>query len=842
MAVGLLTGFLRSAAHLHWLTAGLVMVVLCASAAGQTRNDVDVDLEQFGVGSIYRQGEVTGIRVRLTGNPASPLEEATPLWVQWEVPNADGDIVEYGRSVTLTRGRPSSLWLYAPLPNAVSPDTTFAVRVFEMRDGRRRMELGGRRFRPGDAISTPDMVGYNVGMMAVIGQRQLGLRSYGMIYEQMERPYAAHELTRLAFGIRPDQLPDRWEGLKGFEAIAWSDASPQQLTSDTARALREYVRRGGHLIITLPEDVNPWQFAMRGQTLLDDMLPQTEPRKDEGVHITELLPVMSKARGTVADFTVGIRVFRDDRRSFSAIDHHYEPLIALPDGRVVVVQRLYGFGRVTISGIDLSSQRLYTVPLSNGSVGLPQADVWWNRILGRRADMPTTSELDRIRQDELLMRSSAMLQALGSGGLIAQQVAMSTQAGFGLLLALVLFGVYWLLAGPAGFGLLKMYKQVKHAWVAFALAAGVFTAVAWGVVGVIRIKEPQIRHLTVLDHIARPGESAREEDPQFQRAVSWMELYIPGYGRPQISLDSDANQRNLLLPWAPPGETLQRFPNTDRYAIDVGTGPNRYEIPSRSTSTQLYANWLGGLDPNWGGMIRSHPDDPIRVIGQGSTRKTLTGAIVHDLPDNLRDVSIIWVRSTRHSPLRYARSGDQEMPFVPKITSGQMPNIGYFFSLQGAWNRGDVIDLRSLEANPQALLNRNMHDRYVAEHMTSLGTPRPSTADSRRKFLEMLSFFHQLTPPEYLKQRREDQEPTNRVIFNRHIGRELDLSVWMTRPCIIVIGYLDNSELPIHLRINDRDDASTTSTGTTMVRWIYPLPLDEEAAFAHRQEEPPLAP
>ncbi len=58
-----------------------------ATAADQGR-DVEVELEQFGVGSDFRASDVTGIALRLT----SSLREPTPCFVQWEIPNADGDI------------------------------------------------------------------------------------------------------------------------------------------------------------------------------------------------------------------------------------------------------------------------------------------------------------------------------------------------------------------------------------------------------------------------------------------------------------------------------------------------------------------------------------------------------------------------------------------------------------------------------------------------------------------------------------------------------------------------------------------------------------------------------
>src|SRR5690606_13758751 len=126
------------------------------------------------------------------------------------------------------------------------------------------------------------------------------------------------------------------------------------------------------------------------------------------------------------------------------------------------------------------------------------------------------------------------------------------------------------------------------------------------------LRRPKVQHLTFLDHIARTEGVSRPEDPQYQRASSWFSLYMPGYARTEISIDSSPGQRDLLYSWAAPGDTVHRYPNVDRYMVDVGERPAPFEMPSRATSTQLYANWLGGLDSAWGGLIRQHPDDPIR--------------------------------------------------------------------------------------------------------------------------------------------------------------------------------------------------------------------------------------
>ncbi|MCH8343413.1 MAG: hypothetical protein IH983_05455 [Planctomycetes bacterium] len=808
------------------MIATLTAVVSTVTAQG---SDVEVQLEQFGVGSAFRPGEIVAIRLSLT----SSLDEPTPCWVQWEVPNAEGDVAEYGRSVTLNPGTPASIWLYAPIPPQASAQTIWTIRVFEERDGRRRRELGGKRI----AASATGRVDIDTGMIAVIGRARMGLDDYATPRGPWNRanPPGAHEGVRIVSGIEPRDLPDRWEGLKAFEAVVWSDALPQELRVDAAGALREYVRRGGHLVITLPQAGNPWGLGAVGQTYLDDLLLPNAPRKDEAVRLSELVAVLSKSQRVLRDIELSIRVFKEigpPAAGFDAIDNHYEPLIALPDGRVIAVQRTFGFGRITILGIDLSSQQL-------ASMGLPQADVFWNRVLGRRADTPRPNELLVMENADprLLARGSGNRVTIGDSRLFYKN-SKPGEAGGGLLGAFLLFAAYLVIAGPGGFFLLKQQGYVKHSWLAFAATAGLFTAIAWGGVRIFRQHGTELKHVTFLDHIARPLSDSSFDEPQFQRATCWSSLYSPGYGDVRISIDSEPQQRDLLLSWAAPEKVAERFPNVDRYRVDVGKAPADYDIPVRATATQLYAQWLGALDPKWGGMLRVDPDDPIRAVSNASpTESPVTGTIVHDLPGVLSNVRVIYVSGDRLPPRGYdLDQAGNPLPWVPRIRSGELLNHGRMWSpSSGDWYPGTPYSLASelrlgqRERRGSAGLAFNIYERYIRDHESDtfmgrgMGGSRPSMNPPRQRlFIEMLSIFHQLTPPKYHRELNKEPET---AVLSRKLGRELDLSAWFTRPCLIIIGYLEDSPCPVPLRV---DGKAPKSEGLTVVRWIYPLPLVED--------------
>jgi hypothetical protein len=350
--------------------------------------------------------------------------------------------------------------------------------------------------------------------------------------------------------------------------------------------------------------------------------------------------------------------------------------------------------------------------------------------------------------------------------------------------------------------------------------------------------------VTFLDMMAAPADAGGDDaiNAPRHRATSWFSLNMPGYRRTAVFVESEQGQRDLLASWSPPGVMSQPFPNPDRYQVDVGERPAdwaffesrndglpEFKRPSRSTATQLYAHWLGTVDATeWGGIIRSDPADPVRVELDEGGREMLLGSIVHDLPGELTNVTIVWVKNQRPRVRSYARTGDSEQAWIAPTQRGQMLNLGWT-GRYGAWAAAQLLDLE-IETEQQSFLAVDFTDRYVKEYARSgrVGSIADWNPTDTRNYLEMLSFFNQLDPPKYLKEQGTVQEET--VAFYRMLGRELDLSVWLTRPCLIVIGQLQGTSSPIPLRVNgeapEHDDESLT-----VVRWIVPLEVKEEVAF-----------
>ncbi|MCH7571742.1 MAG: hypothetical protein IH891_02370 [Planctomycetes bacterium] len=137
----------------------------------------------------------------------------------------------------------------------------------------------------------------------------------------------------------------------------------------------------------------------------------------------------------------------------------------------------------------------------------------------------------------------------------------------------------------------------------------------------------------------------------------------------------------------------------------------------------------------------------------------------------------------------------------------------------------DELRLPPREPRANSMLTKNIDD-YIKGFTKRLGSGLSGALSRRdmRNYMEMLGIFQQLTPPTYLKLKGKQAPET--LVASRTLGRELDLSAWFTRPCVIILGYLEDSPCPIPLRVDGKPPA-TAPGSLTIVRWIYPLPLDE---------------
>lgn len=573
--------------------------------AQTSEQDIEISLVTMGIEGFFKPGGIVPVRIALR----SRLEETTSVIAGFEVVNSDGDVERYTSSVVLSPGQSSRFWLYpniAPFANMASlRDQVYQVVVFEDDEGKPGRRLASAPVSAASAEISGAPVPMTEDLILVVGTGTMGLEDY----QRSNRPGTQIPSlnTRCVIAtVNIESLPDRARGLDAVETITWSDASPTALGLEQAEALTEWVKSGGRLVIVLPEGSDPWSIGSRTRTALSALLPQVAPRRVENVPISKMIQAISKSDELrTPDARSSLRLFDPER-----LTEPWEPLAAIPSprsragteagrnsessiqGELYAIQRRVEFGWIVVVGIDADA--LYRRQLQRGS--LPQADVFWNRLLARRGSTPLP-ELYPVYEDQELLRSNSTKEfGLGMGRLILDSIKIGgTGVATWLLVVLVMFVLYGVLAGPVSFWWLKRRGLIRYSWLVFLGFTLVFTGLSLAAASIGRSlisSQAPVRHLTFLDVI--------DGEPQ-ARATSWFSAYLPDYGVAELSI-SDPKSR--LATWSPPPKgSLESFPNS--VVFEVKEPVNRLRVPSRGTSAHFKALWRGTLDGPWQDMPTS---------------------------------------------------------------------------------------------------------------------------------------------------------------------------------------------------------------------------------------------
>ena len=247
------------------------------------------------------------------------------------------------------------------------------------------------------------------------------------------------------------------------------------------------------------------------------------------------------------------------------------------------------------------------------------------------------------------------------------------------------------------------------------------------------------------------------------------------------------------------------------------------------------ADYYGPLSRDWGDMIFERVDAPIEYDGD---LRRITGVLEHGLPATLKDVNMILITSNRSGDRMYAERDGQEQPWVRNADSHGLPNVGQMisYSAQG-WAPGAPLNLSEAfdPSQGRTSLQLNLTEAFTNNYKGNTSIGGAISQGEAKDYLQMLSLYHMLLPPEYLRSAGDGG-----LRFRRAMARELDLSGWFNRPCLIVTGFLEQTPCPTPLTIDGGPPEA--SEGLTMVRWIFPLPLDEVDAFRLDQEFEPQEP
>ncbi|MEX2016305.1 MAG: hypothetical protein WD873_06665, partial [Candidatus Hydrogenedentales bacterium] len=388
--------------------ASIVGLCLCASASADVRDDVTLTL-WTGAGGAVQSGAVITVQVlaRNTGETTYHGHLTAAFPVDGVHENAAIHALE------LAPGATKRVNLYVPYHG-------FAQQV--------RVRYEADRGAAVEVRERVQTIPSSVGVVAAVGALPRGLPP-----NRQEQP--DRQLYARLF-LQPEQVPDRAVGLEMFDVIFLAPSLQQPLTSPQARALRDWVLRGGRLFVDASE-----RTAAFEQESLRSWLPYV-PTSNAQEHLAAL--------GREAPFTRGRRTSGE---------------VVLASGDIpLIVRRPFGLGIVTVFAVS---------PDDPAFIGWSEQETYWRDAFDGVIPLSDERELLDALTEVVEDDDTAAARRL------AQEVSEESDGSVRLGLVLLLTALYALIAGPGDYWLVRKLGRPQLTWITFPLIVIAFTLAAY---------------------------------------------------------------------------------------------------------------------------------------------------------------------------------------------------------------------------------------------------------------------------------------------------------------------------------------------------------------------------
>lgn len=784
------------------LLACLLALLMSGGASAQLAGvQMDIRQENLGIGGAVQRGIWTPVRMDLMNTGADTVE----VTCRWMLSDEDGDeLIAERRNITLLPAQPQSVWMYANPPMSTRPGQNWNFQVVSAETGEliNQTEL---------QLAESSVVDASANLVGVCGFKGLGLTPW-------QRWSTQHEQLRLVRGLNLETLPDRWYGMDGLSALVWfpvegGEPTSNRMSDSSKRALREWVFRGGHLVLIMPYAGQQWTSA---DSSLADLL---EPIKASDINQVRARPPISLFGVLRSAKPVPMVTFDVSHApQYSTLAQADVPTTSTPGGptakQSLVVGRRFGFGQVTLVGIDLSDTSVLT------SLDSFRMHRIWTRIFNWRASM--TGELLPVSEFENPQTRNQYREAKDANHVelatwIGSQVSRQRQTGPAIGLAFILFVVYAVAAALTFPNLLRAKGWERHSWMVFVGIVTFFSIIAWGGAWALKPASSSAAHFTVLDI---------DGNTNLVRAKSWQSLLIPNFTNTSLEVPSSSEgmaKMDVVNLVASPGHDLRPeapgYPDRRTYAFDAAQ-PDQVGVPMRSTTKSLVIDFLGQITAKQDGLEKpwTMPVASLRIASNGLP----AGTITHHFPDSLTDVFVVYCPGGGQTPglptdprpagrpLVYEyRNANNQSVWDPKTPMVLPPTPKAYTPL---WLR-PKLGATSRGWKDEGFLGKQVHGRRFGEQSGSSAIVYDAA---------LLSFYDALPPPIYETRYGGFNIGVQGVYntYSRSLAREIDLTPLITGQRIIVIGHLRTSPSPVPMTA---DGQTVDSEGWTVVRWIYDL-------------------
>jgi hypothetical protein len=610
--------------------------------------------------------------------------------------------------------------------------------------------------------------------------------------------------------VRVEDLPEKSIGYDAVDAIVWCDADPNLLKSsggERFKALQDYVRRGGKLIICQP-------FEGQSTLALGDMLPVTNIQHDLK---DNLMPLTALARPKQE--VVDVQGWRDP---WALVNPPFPFARAVPKSNAVVntgedanemivwgngdrtpyiVRMPYGLGCVTWVAQDLGDERL-------------KARTGWVNVWQHVFDWPNDPRIVTEKTDDKLVTPFAANYSVDFGKSLVgpSRMDLQSKSAWLITLAVLFFIGYWVVAGPGVYTVLVARKKSHLSWFAFGLCALAATGLTILIVRLVLRGPPELRHFSIVK--MTPNEPAV--------VISRFGLYIPRDGNQQIDLkDADPDSISSISPLPIHPAHLPRAPDQTgpEYIVPVAEQVTSTSVPYRSTLKKFQATWVGQIEQS----IRGKPK---LVPG-----KWIGGTLINGTGNRLQNVYIAF-----SYPPETGVGGDW-MLYVPNWEPGTTMDLEKAYNV--AEDGGGVPFIGQQDKRGDGRFRGKLNTRgtdwyewWFGDKVSDIrGGPMNEGYDdsgsTNPKSLPIMSFFDRFPPLKNTE--RNLRQPSTRVEILRRGGRILDMSGSLSAGNLVVIA---TAEGPIPIPLEVEGD-KVTGTGT--IFYQVALPLDRSAIPAATQ-------
>jgi hypothetical protein len=798
---------------MRFILAGLFLLLISASAFAQATGEV----ESIGFNGSFRPDAWTPMVVRIKPDTTESANYEIEVWQH----DLDGDRPVYTRPIVLNGSGQASqqrFWMYF-LPQPIDhglPDQSTGT----MRDLQRDLQV---------FLCTP--AHKQIALLPITSQLQ-NVDPYRSTYSA--RPRGAKLILAVSssgskqptlgnydravgamqdvevVSVRPTELPDDPLGYDAVDAIIWLDGNPAELASgniDTLQSLKDYVRFGGHLIVS-QSTVN-WQDDLG----FGEMLPvdvqgissknDFEPLRSLAHPLGDPDPLLTPDQ-TWSSSTGPYQMARAQVRSGATVESWISWKPDGSDQTPWLARKSFGLGEVT-----WVAQPLSTDAAPNNVTAWPYI---WDRIFGWKNDSYVLP--DKASEDDADPRFKQFAAAgpADLGYTLVQGLNLSSKATYLIFLAIFFFAVYWIVAGPGTFFYLRAQKKQRLSWFLYGASALIATAVTVLVVKLVLRGPPEVRHLTFVR--AAPGEPAI--------VYSRFGLYIPRDGDQKIELENiSATSLSYLSPFAEHPQQLgdvTEFPSPADYFVPVrdlksDTLP-QLTVPYRSSLKKFQARWVGDLPGRIAASVKLDPDDySLPLIG---TLTNNTGVDLNDIYlafnlDHEKDWMIYIPNWPKNSTFDIKRDFAKPMRVGKESVREAVPGDKKVIS--------DVIASGSARKDPRFPCWINFWFGHF--HRSSTANDDPNITESESDVIyPMLSVFDRIPAvPKTPSNNGSKTFDDDRVELYNRGARMINASASIAAGQLVVLA-TTKGPLPIPVQV---DDNKVTGDGTVFYQFILPI-------------------